>query len=119
MTEDIFENKDKIKPVGNPEAVRVREKNSSSNETNPSTQGEKMSEVTPNEETTEKPIVEIDKDAAVSRTRAFFRRHKGKFVIAGLFGLSATSFVAGRKSNEVVEDVDVVVTTPEDPEPQD
>lgn len=77
-----------------------------------------MSEGTPIEEPTEKPVVEIDTDAAVSRTRAFFRRHKGKFVAAGLFGLSATSFLAGRKSNEVVENVDVVIETP-DPEPQD
>ncbi len=73
---------------------------------------------TPNEETTEKPVVEIDKDAAVSRTRAFFRRHKGKFIAAGLFGLSATSFAAGRKSNEVVEHVELEIETP-DPEPQD
>lgn len=114
---EVFDNKDKIQPVGPRMAQDIREKNMPHNETNP-TQGETEMDETPTEETTDKPVVEIDKDAAVSRTRAFLRRHKGKFIGAGLFVLSATSFAAGRKSNEVVEHVELEIETP-DPDPQD
>lgn len=109
---EVFRNKDRIQQVGPRVAQSIREKNSAFNETNPSTQGETMSEE-PTTETPEQPVVTVDTDAAASRTRAFFRRHKGKFVAAGLFGLSGVSFLAGRKSSEVVEDVEVVVETPD------
>lgn len=67
---------------------------------------------------TNEPVVEFNPDAARSRTRAFFDRHKTKLVTAGILTGTVVAFVAGRKSKDVVESVDVDVNyadeTPQD-----
>lgn len=70
-------------------------------------------------DTTETPSDEtkvVDTDVAKSKTKAFFTRHKTKFIATGIAGLGAVSFLAGRASKDVVEDIDVVVTTPDNSE---
>lgn len=64
------------------------------------------------ETTPETPVVNTDE--AKSRTRAFLARHQTKLVAGSIAVASVTSFILGRASNAVVEDVDLVVTTPEE-----
>lgn len=71
-----------------------------------------MSEETP-------AVVEVNPDVAVSKTKAFYRRHKPKLVAAALTAGAATCFVLGRKSKDVVESVDVDVNYTDDNTPQD
>lgn len=61
--------------------------------------------------TEDQPVVNTD--AAKSKTRAFFAKHKTKFVATGITSLGVVSFLAGRASTAVVEDVDVVIETPD------
>lgn len=58
---------------------------------------------------TNENVVDFNADAARSKTRAFFDRHRPKLIAAGILTGSAVMFVAGRKSKDVVESVDVDV----------
>lgn len=60
----------------------------------------------------------VNTDVARSKTRAFLARHKTKFTTAGILTGSAVVFLAGRKSKDRIESVDVVVT-PADEAAQD
>lgn len=60
-------------------------------------------------------VVELNTDAARSKTRAFFARHSGKLKVAALSGLAVGSFLAGRRSKNVVESVDVEVNLADNP----
>lgn len=70
-------------------------------------------------ETNETPVVTVDTDAARSKTRAFLARHRPKLIAAGILTGSAVMFVAGRKSKDVVESVDVDVNYADDTSPKD
>jgi hypothetical protein len=62
----------------------------------------------------EKNVVEINPDAAAQKTKNFFRRHKTKLSVAALTALAAGSFVAGRRSKDLVESVDVEINLADD-----
>jgi hypothetical protein len=51
-------------------------------------------------------VVEINSDAAKSKARSFFARHKTKMVATALTLGAGTMFVLGRRSKDVI-DVDV------------
>lgn len=68
---------------------------------------------------TNEAVVEINTDAARSKSKAFIARHRPKLIAAGILTGSAVLFVAGRKSKDVVESVDVDVNYADDYTPQD
>lgn len=68
---------------------------------------------------TNENVVDFNADAARSKTRAFFDRHRPKLIAAGLLTGSAVVFLAGRKSKDVVESVDVDVHYTDDSSPKD
>lgn len=60
----------------------------------------------------------VNPDAAKTRVKSFFQRHKTKIVGTAATLLVTASFVAGRKSADVV-DVDVEFTDPSEPDTTD
>lgn len=61
----------------------------------------------------------VNTDAARSKTRAFLARHRPKLIAAGVLTGSVVMFVAGRKSKDVVESVDVDVNYADEHNAQD